>query len=222
MSLITVEGLCRTYRQAGTDIRVLDNLSLALEEGETLAILGQSGSGKSTLLSLLAGLDQPDAGRIWVDGQDVAAMEEENLTAFRARTLAIVFQQFHLMTHLTAKQNIALPMEILGVPDAGTRAAEALEAVGLAGRASHFPHQLSGGEKQRAAIARALAPRPRLLLADEPSGNLDLKTGDHVMGLLFDLVSQRRMTMILVTHNPDLARRCGRRLVLENGSLRPE
>lgn len=219
MSIIDVQGLTRTYRQGASEIRVLDGLSMAMEEGETLAILGQSGSGKSTLLSLLAGLDRPDAGSVRIAGEDLVTMNEARLAAFRGVTLGIVFQQFHLMSHLTALENVSLPLEILGRPEASARSREVLEQVGLAGRSNHFPHQLSGGERQRIAIARAIASRPRLLLADEPSGNLDARTAEPVMHLFFDLVSRLRMTMILVTHNTELAARCHRRLVLENGQL---
>lgn len=218
-ALLNVQNLSKTYQQGGARIDVLQDLSLAMAEGETVAVLGQSGSGKSTLLSLLAGLDLPDRGAIEVDRQDIVRMSEVELAAFRAKNLGIVFQQFHLMSNLTALENVALPLEITDTPKALTKAAQVLAQVGLEARASHFPHQLSGGERQRVAMARAMVTAPRLLLADEPSGNLDAKTGEQVMQQLFDLVGRRKMTMILVTHNEALARRCGRQLRLENGKL---
>jgi len=221
MTLMDIRGLSKAYTQAGTRIDVLANLELQLKPGETVAVVGQSGSGKSTFLSLVAGLDKPDAGSILLDGRDLTLLNEVELAAFRAASLGIVFQQFHLMSHLTALENVSLPLEIMKQKEARTRAEAALESVGLSARTAHFPHQLSGGERQRVAIARACVVEPRLLLADEPSGNLDAHTGEQVMSILFDLVSRRGMTMILVTHNADLAARCHRRLSLVDGSLHP-
>ena len=219
MTLLDIRGLSKAYTQAGTRIEVLSNLELQLNAGETVAIVGQSGSGKSTFLSLVAGLDKPDAGSILLDGRDLAQMNEIELAAFRAASLGIVFQQFHLMSHLTALENVSLPLEIMKQKEARARAEAALESVGLSARKTHFPHQLSGGERQRVAIARACVVEPRLLLADEPSGNLDAHTGEQVMAILFDLVSRRGMTMMLVTHNESLAKRCNRQLLLQDGKL---
>lgn len=217
--ILEVHNLSKLFEQAGTPIPVLQGLELVVQSGETVAILGQSGSGKSTLLALLAALDRPTSGTIRLQGQNLNALDEQALAALRARQIGIVFQQFHLMGTLTALENVALPLELQGDPDAPTKAHEALSGVGLAKRQTHFPSQLSGGERQRVAIARALAIRPSILLADEPSGNLDQRTGDEVIGLLFDRVAAEKATLLLVTHNEQLAARCHRRLVLQDGRL---
>lgn len=219
--ILRAKDVTKSYQQAQTEIRVLHSLTLDVNKGETVAILGQSGSGKSTLLSILSGLDRPNQGSITLVNQDLNLLSEAELTKFRGEHLGIIFQQFHLMTGFTALENVALPLEIGGDPKASSKAAEALEAVGLGHRLNHLPHQLSGGECQRIAIARAFVVQPRLLLADEPSGNLDLETGRKVMDLLFDSVKVRNMTMILVTHDRALASRCARQLILENGQLIP-
>ena len=216
---IEMTDLTKTFLQGRTPIEVLKGVTLSLEYGESLAILGKSGSGKSTLLSLLAGLDLPTTGSIRVAGEDLTRLDEAALTSFRARTLGIVFQQFHLMSHLTALENIALPLELRGDANAFEKANESLSQVGLAARAAHFPSQLSGGERQRVAIARALVIQPALLLADEPSGNLDDRTGKEVAALLFDLVKKGKTTFILVTHDEALASLCHRRAILEEGRL---
>jgi putative ABC transport system ATP-binding protein len=219
MTILKADRVFKSFVQAGTRIDVLRGLDLEVRDGETLAIAGKSGSGKSTLLSLLAGLDSPSSGEIQLAGKPLAAMSEEELTLYRSKHLGIVFQQFHLMTHLSAIENISLPLEISKNPNALDKARAALESVGLLHRAHHFPHQLSGGEKQRVAIARAIVVEPSLLLADEPSGSLDSATGTHVMELLFDLVNSRGMTLVLVTHNEELVRLCQRRLTLSEGRL---
>ena len=216
---IEMTDLTKTFLQGRTPIEVLKGVTLSLEYGESLAILGKSGSGKSTLLSLLAGLDLPTTGSIRVAGEDLTRLDEAALTSFRARTLGIVFQQFHLMSHLTALENIALPLELRGDANAFEKANESLSQVGLAARAAHFPSQLSGGERQRVAITRALVIQPALLLADEPSGNLDDRTGKEVAALLFDLVKKGKTTFILVTHDEALASLCHRRAILEEGRL---
>ncbi len=200
-------------------IDVLRGVDLAVDRGETVAVVGESGSGKSTLLSLLAGLDAPSRGTIEVDGGDLAAMSERQLADYRARALGIVFQQFHLMSGLTALENVSLPLELQGEDDATARARDALAQVGLADRAGHLPARLSGGECQRVALARALVVEPALLLADEPSGSLDAKTGAAVDRLLFDLVERRGTALVLVTHSDRLAEACGRCLRLEGGRL---
>lgn len=209
----------KSYPHPAGAVTVLKGVDARFGSGETVAVLGPSGSGKSTLLSLLAGLDRPTAGSIQLLGQELPSLSERELTALRSRHLGIVFQQFHLMAHLTAAENVALPLDLRGDDDARSEAAAALTAVGLGHRADHYPSQLSGGECQRVAIARALVVKPRLLLADEPSGNLDTRTGDHVMDLLFGLVRERGTTLILVTHNETLAQRCDRRLHLSDGRL---
>jgi len=219
MALVEVRQVSKEFQQGETVIPVLRDLSFGVEAGETVAIVGQSGSGKSTLLSMLAGLDQPSQGVISVDGQDLGRLNQNELTRFRGRSIGIIFQQFHLMRSLTALENVLLPLDILGMPNAEQRALDALELMGLGARARHLPQQLSGGECQRVAIARAFVVEPRILLADEPSGNLDSATGDKVMNLLFDAVAQRGMTMILVTHDMQLASRCKKRLPLVQGHL---
>lgn len=217
--MMTVSGLRKSYGQGESRVEVLKGINLEIHKGEILALVGKSGSGKSTLLSLLAGLDSPDAGDIVVNGRKVSAMSEKELTLFRAHHMGIVFQQFHLVSTLTALENVLLPLELLKKSAAKTRALSLLESVGLAHRAEHLPSQLSGGESQRVAIARALAISPTILFADEPSGNLDEETGTKVMDLLFKMVKETGTTMVLVTHDPDLAKKCTRVVHLEHGSL---
>jgi putative ABC transport system ATP-binding protein len=221
MSVIRAESLFKTYDQAGFSVEVLRGAELDVKEGETVAILGQSGSGKSTLLSLLAGLDSPTRGSVTLSDRKIGLMSEAELAKFRAKNLGIVFQQFHLMSYLTALENVKLPLEIARAADSERSAKALLGKVGLGHRLDHLPSQLSGGEKQRVAIARAMVVSPRVLLADEPSGNLDSRTGDEVMDLLFRQITDQRMAMILVTHNESLARRCDRILQLRDGRLEP-
>ena len=217
--ILRVRDLYKEFPQADGPLVVLRGLNLEVAAGETLAILGESGSGKSTLLALLAGLDSPTRGSIEVAGHELAALDEAQLAQFRARRLGIVFQQYHLIGGLTALENAALPLELAGARDAAPRARAALERVGLGERLDHFPHELSGGECQRVAIARALVVEPALILADEPSGSLDARTGEVVTSLLFDLVEKQATTLVLVTHSESLAARCDRRLVLRGGVL---
>ena len=218
--LLQVENLGKSYAQPdGEPLVVLAGAALSLAAGETLAITGQSGSGKSTLMALLAGLDRPDSGRILVAGRDLVGMAEAELTRFRAGHIGIVFQQFHLMPHLSAEENVSLPLELLGRPCPPEAIDALFDRVGLGARRRHLPGQLSGGECQRVAIARALAVAPDLLLADEPTGNLDVATGRSVADLLFQLAEREQMTMIVVTHNEELAERCTRRLRLARGQL---
>jgi putative ABC transport system ATP-binding protein len=200
-------------------VEVLEHLSMQANPGEKLAILGPSGCGKSTLLSLLAGLDKPDVGTVELEGKNLAKLSEDERSRLRSEKIGIVFQQYHLMRNLTAIENVGLPMEILGLADYAERARIALKEVGLSHRVAHFPSEMSGGECQRVAIARALVTRPSLVLADEPSGNLDQKTGDEVMDLLFKLCTEHRLTLVLVTHNRELAKRCDRALLLKGGVL---
>ena len=218
--LIEVNDLHKAYPlpESG-QLTVLNGADFSVKAGDTLAVTGQSGSGKSTLIALLAGLDKPDRGRIKINGSDLTAMEEAGLTRFRAAHLGIVFQQFHLLPHLSAEENIRLPLELLGRSRERGEIEALLENVGLTARRTHLPAQLSGGECQRVAIARALAVKPLLLLADEPTGNLDVATGREIADLLFHLAEQEQMTMLVVTHNRELAERCSRRLQLAQGLL---
>jgi putative ABC transport system ATP-binding protein len=219
VTAVLVRDLRKSYGTSESKVEVLKGINLEISQGETLALVGKSGSGKSTLLSLLAGLDRPDSGEIIISGESITSMSEKNLTRFRASRMGIVFQQFHLVSTLTAWENILLPLELLKRQYALKTAQDLLEAVGLSQRGHHLPSQLSGGESQRVAIARALAIGPSILFADEPSGNLDEETGEKVMDLLFKMVEKTKTTMILVTHDQDLARRCSRTAHLEHGSL---
>ncbi|MFK2903201.1 ATP-binding cassette domain-containing protein [Dyella ginsengisoli] len=200
-------------------LAILRGVSLAVHAGESFAIVGASGSGKTTLLGLLAGLDLPTGGSIRVDGQALETMDEEARADLRRRLVGFVFQSFHLLPALTAEENVMLPLELEGARDARVRSREALDAVGLGGRRRHYPAQLSGGEQQRVAIARAFVHGPRLLFADEPTGNLDQRTGHHVTDLLFALNRDRQTTLVLVTHDAALAARCQRRIELEEGRV---
>lgn len=218
-NLVSIQKISKTYSQGGKRIEVLFKLSLEVKKGETLAILGQSGSGKSTLLSLISGLDQPDYGNIRINDCDLTKMKQEELARFRSEQLGIVFQQYHLLSNLTALENVTLPLELQHRAKVDDEARKALAMVGLSNRLSHFPSELSGGECQRVALARAMITRPSLILADEPSGNLDSNTGREIMELLFKLCKEREQTLILVTHNRDLASLCDRSLTLRGGRL---
>ena len=220
-TIISLNKISKTYFQGTQRIEVLYGLNLDVKSSEAVAILGQSGTGKSTLLSLLAGLDVPDFGTISVNKQDLSKLSQDKLSQFRAKNLGVIFQQYHLMSNLTALENVGIPLELQKVNNFQSAALEALKMVGLSHRISHFPSQLSGGECQRVAIARAIVGKPKLILADEPSGNLDDKTGKEVMDLLFKLCKEREQTLILVTHNHDLAQNCDRTLVLKDGKLAP-
>lgn len=200
-------------------VNILNGVSLRVEQGETLAVVGPSGSGKTTMLMLMAGLERPSAGQVRMAGVDLTALGEDDLARFRREHLGIVFQAFHLIPTMTALENAALPLEFAHDAQARTRALQALEQVGLGGRAGHYPAQLSGGEQQRVALARAFASRPRIILADEPTGNLDEETGQRVMELLFDLQREEGATLVLVTHDRSLAGRCGRVVTMHSGRL---
>ena len=217
--IIKVKNLCKDFVQGSTVISAVKNVSFDLVEGKSLALTGPSGSGKTTIMSLLAGLDSPTRGEVTVAGVALAELSEKELSNFRAKKVGIVFQQFHLMPHLTALENVSLPLEINSVKDSKNLALKILEAVGLKERVNHLPNQLSGGEKQRVAIARALVLKPKVILADEPSGNLDSETGERVMDLLFDLAKAGDLSLVLVTHNSKLAKRCDRQISLASGSL---
>ena len=200
-------------------VEILRGISLRVEKGETLGLVGPSGSGKSSLLMLMGGLERATGGRIAALGQDLTAMDEDALARFRREHMGVVFQSFHLIPTMTALENVATPLELAGKPDAFTRAHEELKSVGLEARADHYPAQLSGGEQQRVALARASAPRPDILLADEPTGNLDGPNGEAIMELLFGLRDRHGATLVLVTHAPDLAARCDRVIHLRDGVL---
>lgn len=203
---------------AGT-VNVLRGLNLAADPGERLGVVGPSGSGKTTMLMVMAGLERATSGRIVVAGEDLAPMSEDQLANFRLRRLGIVFQSFHLIPTMTALENVAMPLEFAGGSDAFDRAAQALEQVGLNHRLTHYPGQMSGGEQQRVAVARAFVGEPDLLLADEPTGNLDAATGDVVINLLFDMASRHGSTLVLITHDEKLAARCDRKVTIRDGRV---
>mgnify|MGYP003952653129 CR=1 FL=1 len=217
--IIEGQKLKKSFFQGKKEISVLKEINLQVSNGETIAILGKSGSGKSTLLSILAGLDHPTSGSLKILGQDFVAMNENEKTKFRGRHIGFVFQSFHLIPHLTALENISLPLDILNISDAESKALEFLARVGLANRGNHLPKELSGGEMQRVAVARALISSPGIILADEPSGSLDEENAFEVTNLLFELIREENKAMILVTHDNDLAERCSKRLGLDHGVL---
>ena len=200
-------------------VNILSGVNLRVAQGETLAVVGPSGSGKTTMLMLMAGLERPTLGQVQVAGVDLTSLTEDALSRFRREHLGIVFQAFHLIPTMTALENAALPLEFAHHPQARGRALEALEQVGLGHRGSHYPSQLSGGEQQRVALARAFAARPRIILADEPTGNLDEETGERVMELLFTLQAEENATLILVTHDRSLAERCDRVAIMHSGRM---
>ena len=200
-------------------VHILRGVSLSIARGETIGLTGPSGSGKSTLLMAMAGLERPDAGEIFIDGAPVHKMGEDELARFRGARIGIVFQSFQLIATMTALENVAIPLELAGARDARDRARDELAAVGLAGRLSHYPAQLSGGEQQRVALARALAPRPQLVIADEPTGNLDEATGRGIVEVLFALTRERGATLALVTHDPALPALCDRTLRIRAGQI---
>lgn len=216
---IQIQNLFKSYDLKDEKLTILKNLNAQVNEGEVVAVVGTSGSGKSTLLSLLAGLDTADSGQIVIHGQNMTQLSPKQLIEFRAQNIGIIFQQFHLVSHLTAFENVSLPLDILNRPYSSEKIMKALDEVGLGQRANHKPSELSGGESQRLAIARALITEPKLLLADEPSGNLDVETGQKVMKLFFDQVRRHKTTTILVTHDLSLAEQCDRKLVLKNGQF---
>ena len=215
MSFLTIQDLSASYGRAP----VLRDVNLSIEKGEVVSVIGPSGSGKSTLLGLMAGLDAPSTGRIVIDGTDITALGEDALAKLRGAKIGFVFQFFHLIGSLTAYENVLVPMELAGVRQPGARAKALLEEVGLADRGHHYPSQLSGGEQQRVALARALANEPRLLLADEPTGNLDSHNGQHVIELLFDVNRKRGTTLVLVTHDRDLAAMADAQVRLRDGRV---
>jgi putative ABC transport system ATP-binding protein len=217
--LVQVRNLHLTVPSAAGPVNILRGIDLDIVAGEAVAMIGPSGSGKTSLLMVLAGLERASSGTILLAGQSITGLDEDALARLRRATIGIVFQAFHLIPTMTALENVAVPLELAGVRDAGERSRAALDAVGLTHRLTHLPGQLSGGEQQRVALARAFAPRPRLLLADEPTGNLDQATGDAVMELLFRLRAETDTTLMLITHDAHLAARCSRRVHLADGQI---
>ena len=220
--MIRTSGLTRRVPTSEGGLTILEDVDLHIESGESVAIVGASGSGKSTLLGLMAGLDIATAGEIWLDGQKLSAMDEEQRALLRARTVGFVFQTFQLLPSLTALENVMLPIELKGESGASAKARKLLDRVGLSDRWHHYPNQLSGGEQQRIAIARAFATRASVLFADEPTGNLDTATGDKVIDILFELNREFGATLVLVTHDERLARKCGRVVKLVAGRIASE
>lgn len=220
-AILRARELTKTVTTRHSALTILSGVTLEVNRGETLAIVGASGSGKSTLLGLLAGLDHHSSGELWLAGHDLGNLDEDQRAALRRQYVGFVFQNFQLLPALTARENVVLPLELLQRPHATQEATRLLQAVGLEQRAEHYPRQLSGGEQQRVAIARAFACQPQILFADEPTGNLDRRTGESVIELLFDLNRQHATTLILVTHDTHLAQRCQRRLQLMDGRLEP-
>ena len=217
--VVEVVGLGKTVDSGGAPLTILQDISFSVMPGETVAIVGASGSGKSTLLGLLAGLDVPTCGDVLLDGHALGALDEDARAALRGRLLGFVFQSFQLLPSLTALENVLLPLELGGFSQSTATAREWLTRVGLAARLQHYPKTLSGGEQQRVALARAFAPDPRLVLADEPTGNLDASTGRQIIDMMFDLNASQGKTLILVTHDEAIAARCGRVLRMQAGQL---
>lgn len=216
---VSLENIHLSLGRGAARVHILKGISLDIEQGETIGLVGPSGSGKSTLLMVLAGLERPDEGKIWVAGEDLSTMNEDALARFRGARIGIVFQSFYLIPTMTALENVAIPLELAGNKKANELAAQGLEAVGLAHRLKHYPGQLSGGEQQRVALARALAPRPSILIADEPTGNLDEATGRTIIDLIFGLKRDAGATLVLVTHDLALASKCDRTIKLRSGKI---
>jgi putative ABC transport system ATP-binding protein len=217
--VLLAEKLTKKVSSPEGELTILDHVSLRIGRGETAAVVGPSGAGKSTLLALLAGLDDPSTGKVWLNGVELSALDEDGRAAVRNREVGFIFQSFHLLPALTALENVLLPLELAGESDAKAQARRALTEVGLEHRLLHYPRQLSGGEKQRVAIARAFVTRPSLLFADEPTGNLDNATGARILNLLFELNAANGTTLMIVTHDLDAARRCDRLIEIANGTL---
>ena len=217
--IIAVEHVTRSVTDSTGTLTILRDIHFSLQRRESTAIVGASGSGKSTLLAIIAGLDHPTSGTVRIDGEDLFALDEDQRAGLRARKLGFVFQSFQLLAHLSALENVMLPLELLGRPDARERAATMLQRVGLGERLKHYPRTLSGGEQQRVALARAFVVEPEVLLADEPTGSLDHATGERVMALMFEMNRETGTTLVLVTHDRTIAARCDRQLLIEAGEL---
>ena len=220
--MIRLDDIHLTLNSRAGPVNILRGIDLNIAAGEAAGMVGPSGSGKSTLMSVMAGLEKPTSGRVAIDGQDITGMDEDALARFRRGRVGIVFQSFHLIPTMTALENVAVPLELMGDRDAFDRAARELDIVGLSARTEHYPGQLSGGEQQRVALARALAPQPGLLLADEPTGNLDAGTGAAIIELMFALQAERGTTLVLITHDAGLAERCDRQIRLRDGRIDEE
>ncbi len=217
--MIRLQNITKTVRSGADDLTILEDVSIEIPDGQFVALTGASGSGKSTLLGLIAGLDSPTSGRITIDEDDITSMSEDGLADIRSKKIGFIFQSFHLIPSLTAFENILIPMEIRGLRDAKDRANILLEDVDLTNRGHHYPTELSGGEQQRVAIARAFANQPKILLADEPTGNLDSKNGKHIFELMTGLHTKNNVTLVLVTHDIELARLAQRQIVLRDGRV---
>lgn len=217
--MIELKNVTKTVRSGAENLTILNDVSFTIPDGEFVAVTGASGSGKSTLLGLIAGLDAPSSGAVLIDGENVTEMNEDNLAVLRSTKIGFVFQSFHLIPSLTAFENVLIPMEILGLKEAKSRAQTLLEQVDLTNRGHHYPTELSGGEQQRIAIARAFANNPKILLADEPTGNLDSKNGAHIFDLMTELHKQNNVTLVLVTHDQHLAEMAQRQIVLKDGRV---
>ncbi|MEO6588048.1 MAG: ABC transporter ATP-binding protein [Pyrinomonadaceae bacterium] len=217
--MIELQNVTKTVRSGEEDLTILDGVSLTIPDGEFVSITGASGSGKSTMLGLIAGLDAPTTGSILIDGADITKMSEDNLADVRSHKIGFIFQSFHLIPSLTAFENILIPMEILGLKDAKSRAEHLLSDVELTNRGHHYPSELSGGEQQRIAIARAFANQPKILLADEPTGNLDSKNGSHIFDLMTAMHTKNNVSLVLVTHDNNLAEMAQRRVILKDGRV---
>jgi len=218
--MVRLDDIHLKLESAAGEVNILRGIDLSVTAGETVSVVGPSGSGKSTMMMVIAGLERPSSGRIQVAGVGLDRLNEDGLALFRRKSVGIVFQNFHLIPTMTALENVAVPLELAGDRDAFGKAARELESVGLGHRLTHYPGQLSGGEQQRVALARAFAVEPRLLLADEPTGNLDGETGQRVIDLMFELRARRGTTLLLITHDPALAQRCGRTVHLLDGRIR--
>jgi putative ABC transport system ATP-binding protein len=219
MSILEAKEISKVYTVDHRNITVLNQVSLKVEVGEFVVITGSSGSGKTTLLTLISGLDQPSSGQVFIDHQDITSASEDDLAPFRNRIIGFVFQSYHLVPSMTALENIMFPAELLGDPNAAQKAHELLERIGLEERADNLPSQLSGGEKQRISLCRAMINQPKLLFADEPTGNLDTENGEKMLTQLIELKTEQGATMILVTHNPEIAQAADRVLTLQDGRL---
>jgi len=217
--MIQLKNITKVVRSGIEDLTILDDVSIDIPDGQFVAVTGASGSGKSTLLGLIAGLDAPTSGTIFIDDESVTEMSEDALATLRSEKIGFIFQSFHLIPSLTAFENVLIPMEILGLKDAKSRAVKLLEDVELTNRGHHYPTELSGGEQQRIAIARAFANSPKILLADEPTGNLDSRNGDHIFDLMTELHKQSNVTLVLVTHDQNLAQKAQRQIILKDGEV---
>jgi putative ABC transport system ATP-binding protein len=219
VNMIELNGVCLTLSSGAGPVEILRGVDLSVPAGAAVGLVGPSGSGKSTLMAVMAGLERPGSGSVRVGGQELTTMGEDDLAAFRRDNIGIVFQSFHLIPAMTALENVAVPLELVGAPDAFDRAAQGLASVGLDQRLEHYPAQLSGGEQQRVALARAMACEPKLILADEPTGNLDGETGQAIIDLLFDMHDRHGTTLVLITHDQELAGRCDEVVTMADGRI---